>query len=286
MVYVVTGAGGQVGREVVDRLQAQKLPFRAFDKAGLDIADTASVHRALGSDVSVLINCAAYTAVDAAETDREGAWRVNAIGPSVLAKLCADAGVRLVHVSTDYVFDGRGHEPYAETDDVAPQTVYGESKLAGERAVQIAHPDGSYVMRTAWVYGEHGSNFVKTMLNLAATRETVSVVTDQVGQPTWAGDIADALLALAAADADVVKPGVYHYTSAGACSWFEFAQEIFRLAGLDVARVLPTTSAEFVRPAQRPAHSVLSHDKWLAAGLPAMREWREALVASGVIAAN
>lgn len=284
MVYVVTGAGGQVGREVVERLVARAAEFRAFDHAGLDIADADAVRAVVGSDVTAVINCAAYTAVDAAEADREGAWRVNAVGPSVLAKACADVGARLVHVSTDYVFSGDADRPYTEVDEVGPRTVYGESKLAGERAVMIAHPDGAYVVRTAWVYGAHGQNFVKTMLKLAAERETVSVVTDQVGQPTWAGDIADALLMIVDADGATVRPGVYHYSSDGASSWFEFAQEIFRLADLDVARVLPTTSAEFVRPAARPAYSVLSHDKWLAAGLPAMRGWREALVASGVIA--
>ncbi len=228
MVYVVTGAGGQVGREVVDRLVARGSAFKAFDRAGLDIADASAVGDVIDTSVTAVINCAAYTAVDAAETDREAAWRVNAIGPSVLAKAAADAGARLVHVSTDYVFDGEAKAPYAEGDEANPQTVYGESKLAGERAALIAHPDGAYVMRTAWVYGEHGSNFVKTMLGLAASRETVSVVTDQVGQPTWAGDIADALLALVDADAEVVRPGVYHYTSEGECSWFEFAREIFR----------------------------------------------------------
>lgn len=283
MVFVVTGAGGQVGREVVERLQAQGVAFRAFDRAGLDIADAAAVGAAIGRDVTVVINCAAYTAVDAAETDRDAAWRVNAIGPSLLAKACARVGARLVHVSTDYVFDGSASSPYAESAVCAPATVYGESKLAGERAVLIAHPDGAYVVRVAWVYGEHGSNFVKTMLGLAASRETVSVVTDQVGQPTWAGDVADALIAVASVDSVSVAPGVYHYTSEGSCSWFEFAREVFALAGLDAARVLPTTSAEFVRPAARPAYSVLNHEKWLAAGLPPMRGWREALVASGVV---
>jgi dTDP-4-dehydrorhamnose reductase len=224
---------------------------------------------------TVVVNAAAYTAVDAAETDEPTALAVNGAGPEHLARACAARpGVRLVQISTDYVFAGDGIGPYDEQDTPRPVSAYGRTKLAGELAVLDLLPDRGYVVRTAWLYGQHGANFVKTMLRLESERDTVAVVDDQRGQPTWSRDLAEQVLALVAADAPA---GIYHGTNSGAVTWFGFTQEIFRLAGADPARVLPTTSAQFVRPAPRPANSVLGHRRWAEVGLPAMRPWEEAL---------
>jgi len=190
-----------------------------------------------------------------------------------------------VTISTDYVFDGNGTAPYAEDAPTDPINAYGRTKAAGEALVRRIAPDSSYVVRTAWIYGAHGPNFAATMLRLAATHETVSVVTDQVGQPTWTGDLAARIVELLDADAPA---GIYHGTNAGQGSWYDFTRAIFAENGLDPERVLPTDSAAFVRPAPRPAYSVLGHDAWSRAGLTPMRDWREALhaaTAAGVFGA-
>jgi dTDP-4-dehydrorhamnose reductase len=192
----------------------------------------------------------------------------------VLAEACRERGAWLVQVSTDYVFDGRATSPYAEEARPDPQGAYGRTKLAGELAVQSVLPNAHYLVRTAWLYGINGGNFVRTMLRLEGERETVSVVTDQVGQPTYARDLARQVIALLEARPPA---GTFHGTNSGEVSWFDFTREIFRLAGADSARVLPTTSAEFVRPAPRPAYSVLGHERWADAGLVPMRPWQEAL---------
>ncbi len=182
-----------------------------------------------------------------------------------------------MHVSTDYVFDGSATTPYAEDAEPSPASAYGRTKLAGELAVQEVLPDSHYLVRTAWLYGTQGNNFVKTMLRLEKERDTVSVVTDQRGQPTYAGDLAEQIVLLLDRHPE---PGTYHGTNSGEVSWHGFTEEIFRLAGADPDRVLPTTSAEFVRPAARPAYSVLGHDRWAEQGLPEMRPWPEALKAA------
>jgi dTDP-4-dehydrorhamnose reductase len=222
----------------------------------------------------VIINAAAYTAVDAAEENESAAYAVNAIGPRNLAIGAAAVGARLVQISTDYVFDGTGTEPYAEGTAIDPLNAYGRTKAAGEQFVLTENPAGSYVVRTAWLYGAHGANFGRTMLTLAAGRDTVSVVADQFGQPTWTVDLAAQIVALLDADAPA---GIYHGTNAGQTNWFGFARAVFESAGLDPERVLPTDGSTFVRPAPRPSYSVLGHDAWAAAGLTPMREWTEAL---------
>jgi dTDP-4-dehydrorhamnose reductase len=221
-----------------------------------------------------VLNCAAYTAVDQAETDEETAYAVNAAGPAVLATACAAHDVRLVHVSTDYVFAGDATTPYEVDDPTGPRTAYGRTKLAGEEAVLSLHPSGSHVVRTAWLYGGAGPHFVRTMARLERQRETVTVVDDQVGSPTWAADLAHALLALVRSD---VAPGTYHATNQGAVSWHGLAQAVFEELGADPARVLPTDTAGFPRPAPRPAYSVLSGSAWEQRGLPPLRGWRDAL---------
>jgi dTDP-4-dehydrorhamnose reductase len=250
----------------------------ALGRGDLDVGDADAVSLAVRG-VDVVINAAAYTNVDAAETNESEAFHVNAVGTSNLAKAAAEHDARLVTVSTDYVFDGNATTPYSEDAPYAPISAYGRTKAAGERLALAAHPGGTFVVRTAWLYGEHGSNFAKTMLALASSKETWSVVDDQVGQPTWTGDLAAQIVKLIEHD---VRPGVYHGTNSGQASWFDFAREILRVAGLDPERITPTTSAAFQRPAPRPSYSVLGHEAWRRVGLDPMRDWREALHASGV----
>lgn len=276
MRVLVIGHNGQLGSALMPVLQRNRsLAVLGIDYPDIDIADPASVDLVFGGfDPDFVINCAAYTAVDAAEADVDRAMAVNGLGPRTIAAECRKAGAWLVHVSTDYVFDGTATSPYAEDAAPSPASAYGRTKLAGDRAVQEILPDSHYLVRTAWLYGLQGSNFVKTMLKLERERDTVSVVTDQVGQPTYAADLAEHIVLLLDRHPE---PGTYHGTNSGEVSWFDFTREIFRLAGADPERVLPTTSAEFVRPAPRPAYSVLGHDRWIAQGLPEMRPWRAAL---------
>ena len=272
--WLVTGAGGAVGTDVVAVLSMYGEDVVGCDRKALDVTSADNVQEVLDrEEPDVVINCAAYTAVDAAEDDEETAFLVNADGPDLLARWCVDHGGRLVHVSTDYVFAGRASSPYEEDTPVAPRSAYGRSKAAGERAVLSSGAD-AFVVRTAWIYGAVGGNFVKTMARLASERETVSVVDDQVGAPTWSLHLARGLVALGASNA---PPGIYHCTSAGEASWFVFARAVFAELGLDPARVEPTTTAAFPRPAPRPAYSVLSDRRWRAAGLPEMAHWRDAL---------
>jgi len=225
----------------------------------------------------VLINAAAYTAVDAAESDEASAMAINGVAPAHLAAALRDQGGKLVHVSTDYVFAGDLDRPYEPDDPVAPRTAYGRTKLAGEQAVRDTLPDRSWVVRTAWVHGGPGPNFVSTMARLETEQETLDVVADQIGSPTWAGDLAAALIELGRSEAD---PGVTHFTNAGQASWCELARAVFELRGADPERVQPTTTDKFPRPAPRPAWSVLSTASWTDRGLAAPRGWREALAES------
>jgi dTDP-4-dehydrorhamnose reductase len=221
-----------------------------------------------------VVNAAAWTDVDGAEAAEDAATGVNGAGPRVLAAACRDTGARLVHVSTDYVFDGAAATPYAEDAPLAPRSAYGRSKAAGERAVRELLPDRAYVVRTAWLYGEHGGSFVKTMIGLEGQRETLDVVDDQRGQPTWSLDLARQIAALVRADAPA---GTYHGTSTGETTWCGLARAVFEELGADPARVRPTSTDRFPRPAPRPAYSVLGHDRWRRAGLAPIRDWRAAL---------
>jgi dTDP-4-dehydrorhamnose reductase len=273
---LVIGCNGQLGSALMPVLARNRsLAVLGIDYPDIDIADPHSIDLVFGGfDPDFVINCAAYTAVDDAETNEDAAMRINGLGPRYLADECRKSGTWMVHVSTDYVFDGSATSPYAEDETPSPASAYGRTKLAGDQAVQELLPASHYLIRTAWLYGLQGSNFVKTMLRLEKERDTVSVVTDQVGQPTYAADLATQIGLLLDRHP---APGTYHGTNSGEVSWFEFTREIFRLAGADPDRVLPTTSAEFVRPAPRPAYSVLGHDRWMQEGLPEMRPWREAL---------
>lgn len=277
--WLVTGAGGMLGSELVGLLGGQKVT--ALSRADLDITDAEAVEDAVRS-ADVVLNAAAYTNVDGAESEPDAASAVNGEGPRLLARACRRHGARLVHVSTDYVFSGssenpREAPPYAETAPTAPGTAYGRSKLLGEQAVLTEWPDDSFVVRTAWVYGAFGRNFVRTMIELERTRPTLDVVDDQWGQPTWARELAHRLIALGTSPAE---PGVYHVAGGGRATWFNLAQAVFASVGADPKRVRPTTTDRFPRPAPRPAFSVLGQDRLAAAGLPAMPAWEESLRAA------
>lgn len=276
MRVLVIGHQGQLGSALMPVLERNRsLAILGIDYPDIDIADPTSVDLVFGGfDPDFVVNCAAYTAVDDAETDEERALVINGVGPRTIAEQCRMAGAWLVHVSTDYVFDGTATQPYAEDAAPSPASAYGRSKLAGDLAVAEILPTSHYLIRTAWLYGLQGRNFVRTMLRLERERDTVSVVTDQVGQPTYATDLANQIGLLMDRHP---QPGTYHGTNSGEVSWFGLTREIFRLAGADPERVLPTTSAEFVRPAPRPAYSVLGHERWSEQGLPAMRPWLDAL---------
>ncbi|MDH6235931.1 dTDP-4-dehydrorhamnose reductase [Cryobacterium sp. CG_9.6] len=274
MKYLITGASGMLGRDLQTALAGHTVT--ALARENLDVTDLDAVTAAVeGQDV--VINAAAYTKVDDAETHEDAAYAVNAVGAKNLAIAASVAGVRMVQVSTDYVFNGSATTPYAENTPRDPISAYGRTKAAGEEFVLAHNAPASYIVRTAWLYGQHGPNFAKTMLRLAATHDTVSVVNDQFGQPTWTSDLAAQIVYLLDADAPA---GIYHGTNAGKTSWFDFARAVFVSAGLDPERVLPTDAAGFVRPAPRPAYSVLGHDAWRAAGLEPMRPWQEALTAA------
>jgi dTDP-4-dehydrorhamnose reductase/4-ketoreductase len=278
MRWLITGAGGMLGRDVVEELTRRGETVVGLDRAALDITSPPAVDSAVREHrPDVVANCAAYTAVDDAETDEARALEINGDGPRLLARACAAHDARLIHVSTDYVFSGEARTtPYPEDHPTGPRTAYGRTKLAGEQAVLEELPGASAVLRTAWLYGVHGSNFVRTMIGLEARRDTLDVVDDQRGQPTWSADVAERIADLG----PLLGPeahGVFHATNSGEATWFDLAREVFSLIGADPERVRPTSSAAFPRPAPRPAYSALAHRRWQEIGLPLPRDWRSAL---------
>lgn len=280
---LVTGARGQLGSDVLLAAAAAGVPALGLGSAELDITDPKAVDAAVQSFARaaehaddgpwVLINAAAYTAVDLAEIDRDTATAVNVTGAENLARAAADEGIGMIHVSTDYVFPGDATQPYEVDDPTGPRSVYGSTKLAGEHAVLAAHPD-AHVVRTAWVYGAGGGNFVKTMAKLEAAHDTITVVDDQRGSPTWSADLARGLVELATNGA---PGGVLHATGGGETTWFGLARAVFTELGADPARVHPTTTDAYPRPAPRPAYSVLSGRAWREAGLTPLPDWRQSL---------
>ena len=264
MKLLVTGAGGMLGRAVVERAISLGHDVHAATRAELDVTDAAAARRVLHEVCpAAVVHCAAYTDVDGAESNWSLAEAVNARGAGHVATAAEEVGARIVHVSTDYVFDGSKRQPWVESDPVAPLGVYGETKLAGEQLVAAANP-AHVIVRTAWLYGTGGRNFVDTMLALGAGREEIAVVTDQVGCPTWTGHLAGALVELAERPQET---GIHHIAGGGQCSWNELALEIFERAGID-CRVLPATSDQFPRPARRPAYSVLGSERRDPVALP------------------
>ena len=272
---VITGARGQLGTQLATLGTAAGLDIVGLASSDLDITDRAAVDR-LVEPGSVVINCAAHTAVDAAETDEAAAFAINETGPENLAAACARVGAHLIHISTDYVFDGTADSPYEPDGLPGPVTVYGRSKLAGEVAVHRELPSAQ-VVRTAWVYTGVGSDFVATMRRLEGERDTVDVVDDQIGSPTYAADLARGLLELAGRpDA----PRLLHLTNGGETSWFEFARAVFAGVGADPERVRPCSSAQFVRPAKRPPTHDRTAPSRADAGLTPLRDWRSALASA------
>jgi dTDP-4-dehydrorhamnose reductase len=271
MRWLVTGSNGMLGTDLVELLSSVGEEVTGADRATLDVSDAAAVDAAVAGH-DVVVNAAAWTAVDDAEEHEDAARVVNADGPRLLARAVSRQGARLVQVSTDYVFDGSAREPYAEDAPTAPASAYGRTKALGEQAVREELPEAHLVVRTAWLYGAHGGCFPRTIARVATERGSVDVVDDQVGQPTWTRDVADLVLRLVRADAPA---GTYHATSSGRASWFEFARAVVDAAGLDPSVVGPTSSAAFVRPAPRPAYSVLGHDAVTALGLDPIGPWQE-----------
>ncbi|MGV8896790.1 MAG: dTDP-4-dehydrorhamnose reductase [Rhodoglobus sp.] len=281
--YLLTGAAGMLGTDLQLALAGRDVT--ALTRAELDVTDARAVRAAVeGHDV--VINASAYTKVDDAETHEDEALAINATGVANLATSAAEFGAALVQVSTDYVFDGSATAPYTEDAPRNPVSAYGRTKAAGEQSACDIHPGGTRIIRTAWLYGQHGGNFAATMLRLANERDTVEVVNDQLGQPTWTMDLAARIVAMLDADAPA---GIYHGTNSGEATWFDFAQAVFEFGGFDPDRVKPTDSSKFVRPAPRPSYSVLGHEAWRTVGLEPMRDWRSALqsaFASGALTAS
>lgn len=275
MRWLVTGAGGMLGRDLVARL-AGSHEVTATGRAQLDVTDRGAVQAAVAGH-DVVVNCAAWTDVDGAETHEAEATRVNAEAPRHLAEACAATGSLLAHLSTDYVFgsdpdpQGGAPEPWTEDAPVTPLSAYGRTKAAGEDAVRAALPDRHLVVRTAWLYGRHGRCFPRTIAGLAAERDRLTVVDDQVGQPTWTVDVADLVVRLVESGVT----GTVHATSSGRATWFEFAREVVAASGRSPDLVVPVSSAEFARPAPRPSFSVLGHDALEFAGLEPIGDWRE-----------
>jgi dTDP-4-dehydrorhamnose reductase len=264
-----------LGRDLTALLTRDGEQVTALGRGDLDITNRDAVATTLDRHrPSVVVNCAAWTAVDDAERQETNALRVNGDGPANLAAACARTGAALIQPSTDYVFDGHATTPYGEGDQTGPRSAYGRTKLVGERAVLETLPATGYVLRTAWLYGEHGPSFVRTMIRLARKGNPVDVVTDQAGQPTWTMDVAAAIRELIAAKAPA---GIYHATSSGQTTWFGLAQEVFDLQGAGRALVRPTTSDKYQRPAPRPAYSVLGHEAWATAGIAPIGDWRASL---------
>lgn len=258
MKLFITGAYGQLGNCLRDRIEVdQRFSAVYSDLDQLDITDDEAVRKALkAAGCDLMVNCAAYTAVDKAEQEPDLAVHINGNGVAVLASACKDAGIPMIHISTDYIFSGTGTVPYTETDPASPKTSYGKSKRKGEEAF-LQSGVGGFIIRTSWLYSEYGHNFLKTMLRLGRQKTELRVVNDQIGCPTYAGDLADAILELAHRLPATRQTDIIHYSNAGQTTWFGFASAIMREADID-CRVIPVTSAEYPTLAKRPVYSVLS----------------------------
>lgn len=272
MKVLVTGVKGQLGYDVLNELTKRGIEAVGVDIEEMDITDGSSVNQVIKDAApDAVIHCAAYTAVDAAEDNEEICRKVNADGPRNIAKVCKELDIKMIQISTDYVFDGLGERPWEPDDECNPQSVYGQTKYEGEQAVQEIL-DKYFIVRIAWVFGINGKNFVKTMLNLAKTRDTLTVVNDQFGSPTYTYDLAKLLVDMVQTE----EYGIYHATNEGICSWYEFACAIFKEAGIDM-KVLPVSSAEYAAKAKRPCNSRMSKDKLEEKGFNRLPTWQDAL---------
>lgn len=276
MSWLITGGSGQLGIAVSQALGERVILFDSWGSKELDITQGPIVRDVIIKlSPNVIINCAAWTDVDGAENEEFSASRVNSDGAENIARATKQCGAKLIHISTDYVFSGQSENPWEVDGEINPQSAYGRTKAQGEKRVLAEYSENSTIVRTAWLYSPWGKNFAKTMTKLALKGDgEVRVVDDQVGQPTSAIDLAKQLVELGLSDSPA---GIYHGTNSGQATWFEFAQEIFKLAGAEVGRVIPVSSNEYPRPAKRPAYSVLSHEAWAKTSIRPMRDWRIAL---------
>jgi dTDP-4-dehydrorhamnose reductase len=276
MSWLITGGSGQLGIAVSLELGKRGILFDAWGSGDLNITQGPTVRDVIAKlSPTVIVNCAAWTDVDGAENHEIDAFRVNSDGPENLALAANLSHSKLIHVSTDYVFSGGSQSPWQVADEINPQSAYGRTKAQGETRVLASNPEGSFVVRTAWLYSSWGKNFAKTMTKLAINGEDeVKVVNDQVGQPTSASDLAKQLVELGLSNSPA---GIYHGTNSGQATWFQFAQEIFKLAGADAGRICPISSSGYPGPAKRPSYSVLSHDAWANTSVNPLRDWRIAL---------
>lgn len=272
MRILVTGVKGQLGHDVMNELEKRGHTGIGVDIEEMDITDPAACENVIeGADVEAVIHCAAYTAVDAAEDNIELCTRVNAYGTENIARVCEKLNLKMMYISTDYVFDGTGTRAWEPDDERHPLNAYGMSKYEGELAV-TGHVKKFFIVRIAWVFGVNGKNFIKTMLRLGKENGAVSVVNDQIGSPTYTYDLAVLLVDMV----ETEKYGFYHATNEGLCSWYEFAQEIFRQAGMEV-KVTPVSSAEFKAKAKRPSNSRMSKEKLTLNGFKRLPSWQDAL---------
>ena len=275
MKWAITGGSGQLSRSLVDLLDKEGVPYITWSHKDLDVADDSSITLIKETCPDLLINCAAWTNVDAAEEFPERAARVNQVGPRNMARAAKELKIPLVHISTDYVFSGQSGKPWSTDSKTEPMSSYGLSKLLGEKEITKSLDVNFYILRTAWLYGPYGKNFSKTILKKAITsKEPINVVSDQIGQPTTTKSLAKQIFEVAKSH---VPSGIYHATNTGQASWWDFACEIFALAGEDVERVRPSTSEDFPSKVKRPKYSVLDQSAWSKVGMETMPEWREAL---------
>jgi dTDP-4-dehydrorhamnose reductase len=276
MTWLITGGSGQLGIAMSQELSDRGIIFTSCGSDDLDITKGSAVHDYISHIApKVILNFAAWTDVDGAESNEPQAVRVNRDGAENVAMAAKRCEAKLIHISTDYVFSGEGNSPWQTNDVVNPQTAYGRTKAAGETRVLMTYPENSSIVRTAWLYSSSGKNFAKTMTRFALNGDgEVRVVNDQMGQPTSALDLAKQLIELGLSN---LPSGIYHKTNAGEATWFVFAQEIFRLAGANINRVVPVSSSQYLRPAKRPSYSVLSNDDWAMTSVKPLRDWRIAL---------
>lgn len=272
MKILIAGSKGMLGHDLTHLPQYNNHELLNFDSSNLDIRNEKIVSKLLHlHKPDVIINAAAYTDVDGCQSNYKLAYDVNAVGPKNLAKVCNEIDAKLIHISTDYVFNGENKNSYKESDKTDPINVYGKTKLEGEEFIKNNLNDHA-IIRTSWLYGVNGSNFVKTMLKLAESNNEISVVNDQIGSPTYTHDLAIAIFKLLEKD----FLGIFNITNSGNCSWFEFAQDIFEIAKIDV-ELKPVTTDEFPTPAKRPKYSVLSNEKWKNNGFKPLRHYKDAL---------
>ncbi|HNQ67069.1 MAG TPA: dTDP-4-dehydrorhamnose reductase [Bacteroidales bacterium] len=278
MKVVVTGSKGQLGTKLKElSLQYKNYEFLFVDIEEIDLSSKSQIGKLFENKIDLVINCAAYTAVDKAEDDFKNAELINSLAPAYIAEKCQQNNAKFIHISTDYVFDGLSGTPYKEGSQTNPQSVYGKTKLDGEIKVLSNNPE-AIIIRTSWLYSEHGSNFVKTILRLAKEKDELRIVSDQQGSPTYAGDLAETIMLIVSKFSDKKEwhPGIYHYSNSGICSWYEFAVEIINISG-DKIPIIPVASNEFPSKVKRPAYSVLDKSKIISVFNFNILDWKTSL---------